>query len=171
MEDCEALSNADRALLNTYGVNGGRHGGNYALEVEEPSGSRRQLAGMDDRVPVEAGSTLRIRTTGGGGWGDPLAREPELVSHDVQCGVVSEQAARGDYGVVLARRGRRYEVVESETGMLRERMRAARGPLPMFDRGPYFDDMKRRDAIARPEGLDDPDDAWFADVAVPEAAE
>ena len=171
LRECEALSNADRALINTYGVNGGMHGGTYALEVEDAAGSRRTLAGMEDRVPVEAGSTIRIRTTGGGGWGDPLAREPEMVRYDVQCGLVSERTARDDYGVVLACRGRRYEVDGNETSVLRERMRAVRGPLPMFDRGPYFDDMKRRNAIARPDGLADPDEGWFADVAMPEAAE
>ena len=41
----------------------------------------------------------------------------------------------------------------------------------MFSRGPYFEQMKRDQAIARPEGFDDPDDGWFADGLVPEAAE
>ncbi len=169
--DCEALSNADRSLIHTYGVNGGMHGGNYALEMEDSAGGRRTLAGMDDRVPVGAGSAIRIRTNGGGGWGDPLAREPARVCHDVQCGLVSESAAHDDYGVVLVLRGRRYAVDEDGTGRLRERMRAERGPLPMFRRGPYFDDMKRRNAISRPEGLEDPDEGWFADGALPEAAQ
>ena len=44
--DCEALSNADRALINTYGVNGGKYGGTYSLEIDNPDGSRRKLAGM-----------------------------------------------------------------------------------------------------------------------------
>ena len=91
--------------------------------------------------------------------------------YDVQCGLVSEPAARDDYGVVLVRRGRRYVVDETGTGRLRERMRAERGPLPMFRRGPYFDDMKRRNAIRRPEGLEDPDEGWFADGTVPDAAQ
>ena len=41
----------------------------------------------------------------------------------------------------------------------------------MFNRGPYFEEMKRNDAIVRPAGHDDPDDGWFADDIVPEAAE
>ena len=171
LEDCEALSNADRALINTYGVNGGKYGGTYSLEIDNPDGTQRKLAGMEDRVPVAAGSTIRIRTTGGGGWGDPLAREPEMVCYDVQSGLVSEQAARDDYGVVLAREGRRYRVDRGDTGRLRGRMRAARGPLPMFSRGPYVERMKRNDAIVRPAGHDDPDDGWFAAEVMPEAAE
>ena len=42
-------------------------------------------------------------TTGGGGWGDPLDREPELVLRDVIEGRVSRQAPQRDYGVVLTR--------------------------------------------------------------------
>ena len=126
---------------------------------------------MEDRVPVAAGSTIRIRTTGGGGWGDPLAREPGMVCYDVQCGLVSEQAARDDYGVVLGREGRRYTVDQAETESLRARIRAERGPLPMFSRGPYFERVKHDNSIAWPEGYDDPDDGWFAADAVQEAAE
>ena len=169
LEGCEALSNADRALMNTYGVNGGRHGGTYGVEIEAADGGRRTLAGMEDRVPVAAGATIAIRTTGGGGWGDPLAREAELVCYDVQCGLVSEQAARDDYGVVVAREGRRHVVDQAATTALRNGMRARRGRLPMFDRGPYFAAMK--DEIERPEGWPDPDEGWYAADMVAEAAE
>ena len=169
LEGCEALSNADRALMNTYGVNGGRHGGTYGVEIEAADGGRRALAGMEDRVPVAAGATIAIRTTGGGGWGDPLAREAELVCYDVQCGLVSEQAARDDYGVVVAREGRRPVVDRAATNALRNGMRARRGRLPMFDRGPYFAAMK--DEIERPEGWPDPDEGWYAADMVAEAAE
>ena len=44
---------------------------------------------------------IRIRTTGGGGWGDPLARDPGLVVRDVVWRKVSAAAALADYGVVL----------------------------------------------------------------------
>ncbi|MCE2481320.1 MAG: hydantoinase B/oxoprolinase family protein [Alphaproteobacteria bacterium] len=169
LEGCEALSNADRALMNTYGVNGGRHGGTYGVDIEAADGGRRALAGMEDRVPVAAGATISIRTTGGGGWGDPLAREAELVCYDVQCGLVSEQAARDDYGVVVARDGRRHVVDRAATNALRNEMRARRGRLPMFDRGPYFATMK--DEIERPEGWPDPDEGWYAADMVAEAAE
>ena len=45
---------------------------------------------------------MRVETTGGGGWGDPLDREPELVLLDVMQGKISPEAARNDYGVVIA---------------------------------------------------------------------
>jgi N-methylhydantoinase B len=50
---------------------------------------------------VRAGEVIRIRTTGGGGWGEPLERDPELVVRDVVWRKVSPGAALDDYGVVL----------------------------------------------------------------------
>ena len=44
---------------------------------------------------------IRIRTTGGGGWGNPLERDPALVVRDVGWQKVSPQAALAAYGVVL----------------------------------------------------------------------
>jgi N-methylhydantoinase B len=41
------------------------------------------------------------RTAGGGGWGNPLERDPERVRVDVQEGFVSADSAVDDYGVVL----------------------------------------------------------------------
>ena len=50
-------------------------------------------------VPVD--SEVIVRTGGGGGWGDPLDREPELVRADVIEGFVSAEKARSEYAVVL----------------------------------------------------------------------
>ena len=56
---------------------------------------------LADDEPVRAGEVIRIRTTGGGGWGDPLVRDPALVVRDVVWRKVSAEAALADYGVVL----------------------------------------------------------------------
>jgi N-methylhydantoinase B len=67
-----------------------------------------QIAGESDwksvdvsMTPVPADSRAIIRTAGGGGWGDPLERDPERVRTDVMEGFVSPEVARSDYGVVL----------------------------------------------------------------------
>ncbi len=55
-------------------------------------------------VPIrhtERGAVYRYRTNGGGGWGDPFAREPERVVRDVRDGYVSVAGAASDYGVVV----------------------------------------------------------------------
>ena len=43
----------------------------------------RDLGGLVDGEPVRSGQVVRVVTTGGGGWGDPLAREPDCVMQDV----------------------------------------------------------------------------------------
>ena len=51
--------------------------------------------------PVPADSRAIVRTAGGGGWGNPLERDPEKVRMDVVEGFVSVEAARSEYGVVF----------------------------------------------------------------------
>lgn len=160
LTDTKLLSNADRALMHTYGVNGGQHGGNYAISTVSPDGEKTSISGMADDVTVEAGTAVHIVTTGGGGWGDPLAREVERVRYDVECGVVSMEAARESYGVILTGSGECPLVDEPATRSYRAKLRAQRGPLPAFDRGPYFDEIKRSGGIQWPDEWDDPDAPW-----------
>jgi N-methylhydantoinase B len=99
----------------------------------------RQADGTEVRVPsklefqLRPGDALDVWTSGGGGHGDPLERDPQLVMADVLDRKVSVEAARSEYGVVVAGRG----VDEQATAALREELRAARGPITwVFDRGP-----------------------------------
>lgn len=50
---------------------------------------------------VGPGDVVTMDAAGGGGFGDPLEREPELVENDVADGYVSIERAREDYGVVI----------------------------------------------------------------------
>jgi N-methylhydantoinase B len=113
----------------------------------DPGGpNERHLEGLVDDEPIPAGTLVRIDTTGGGGWGDPLEREPQLVALDVTQGKVGEAAARADYGVVLRRRdGGDYEPDPEATLQLRAEQRAARGFQPFFDRGPGYRQLSGRD--------------------------
>jgi len=162
LADSKLLSNADRALLNTYGVNGGGPGEAYGISVRGIDGAEETVAGMSDNIDISAGSVVRIKTTGGGGWGDPLEREPDLVSADVRSGLVSEEAALEKYGVVLKKDGHRLTADASATANRRAELRQARGPLAMFDRGPYFEKIKRDTGVAWPDGWSDPDEGCFA---------
>ena len=156
------ISNADRAMLHPYGVNGGKHGGQYKVSVEYEDGSVEQVDGMSDDVEVPPGAMVRIVTTGGGGWGDPLAREPETVAYDVQCGLVTRKSARDDYGVVLRKKGLLFIVDDEKTVSLRKQMRKDRKRLAMFDRGPFFEKVASTKGIDRPKGFKDPDKGWYA---------
>jgi N-methylhydantoinase B len=47
---------------------------------------------------MEPGDRLTFRTAGGGGWGDPSARDPLAIADDLAKGYISSEAARRDYG-------------------------------------------------------------------------
>ena len=52
-------------------------------------------------VELEAGDVISVRTCGGGGYGPPSERDPELVRRDVREGKVSAERARDVYGVAI----------------------------------------------------------------------
>jgi N-methylhydantoinase B len=139
------MSIADRSILSCYGVNGGRAGAPFRVTIDPGGPNEREMEGLVDDEPVRAGEVIRIRTTGGGGWGDPLERDVALVARDVRWGKVSVGAARDDYGVVLTRDAEDPDVDVAATQALREELRAARGEVPFFDRGPGY-------ATLHPEG-------------------
>jgi N-methylhydantoinase B len=159
--ECRLISNADRSILGCYGVNGGKTGQSYQVSVIGEEGEQ-VYPGMSDTVVVEPGNSVRVVTTGGGGWGDPLAREADKVVYDLQCGLISEASARDDYGVAVALKGRKWTHDTAQTQALREKLRKQRGTPPMFDRGEAFRDMKTRGMVRYPENWTDPDEGWQA---------
>ena len=81
-----------------------------------------ELIVVDDRIPGECGAIVRVINAGGGGWGDPLQRDPELVLRDVRDEYVSIEGAARDYGVVVngeVRHPERMVVDEAATTELR----------------------------------------------------
>ena len=73
--------------------------------------------------PLMGEDALYVRWNGGGGYGDPLDREPEQVRDDVVGSLVSVEAARDAYGVVLSQSG---ELDLPATKTLRRDMKSAR---------------------------------------------
>jgi N-methylhydantoinase B len=67
---------------------------------------------------------LYRRNSSGGGYGDPLERDPEWVLNDVITGIVSSKAARDIYGVVLEGEALRLDHAETQT--LRAKLRRER---------------------------------------------
>jgi N-methylhydantoinase B len=136
--DCHTIVTADRVLLGCYGVNGGKAGKPFVVTLDPHGKNERKLGGLVDGAPVRAGEIVRVETTGGGGWGDPLEREIDLVLRDIVQGKISRHAAREDYGVVLVEQaGSDPAVDELQTTALRDKLRKARpARLPVIDRGP-----------------------------------
>jgi N-methylhydantoinase B len=131
--------------LGCYGLNGGKAGTPFCVTVDADGTGPHDLGGLVDGEPVRAGEIVRVVTTGGGGWGDPLEREPELVRHDVIDGKVSPEAAREHYGVVLlAAADGSFDIEAAATAALRVNLRSQRaGETAMIDRGAGFDKMLR----------------------------
>ena len=91
---------ARRRGCPAWGLWGGRPGetGGYFLRR---AGEEAFVAMDGARKPVEADSEVIVSTGGGGGWGNPLERDPERVRWDVLEELISAEAAREQYGVVL----------------------------------------------------------------------
>jgi N-methylhydantoinase B len=103
LRDASFMSIADRSILACWGVNGGRAGRSFEVTIDVDGLNERLVDALADAESVAAGEVIRIRTTGGGGWGDPLDRPYDEVARDVAWGKVSVRGARADYGVVLGR--------------------------------------------------------------------
>jgi N-methylhydantoinase B len=90
----------DRIEISPYGLYGGYPGLHGLIAVKTKNGEIRELPSKGTFMLSE-GDELIMRTPGGGGYGDPLDRDPELVLYDVINGYVSREAAFRDYGVVI----------------------------------------------------------------------
>jgi N-methylhydantoinase B len=95
-----------------------------------------QKPGENDWSPVNANwyqvppdTRAVVRSAGGGGWGEPLERDPMRVIEDIRDGMVSVEAAKSEYGVVAKVNGKGgLEAVQLDaeaTTKLRQAMRGA----------------------------------------------
>jgi N-methylhydantoinase B len=96
-----ATSTCGRYEFPPWGVEGGLEGSRNELQIIYDDSRPPRSFGMISRHPIRRGDVVRILTGTGGGWGDPLEREPELVAADVRNGFVKIEAARDVYGVVV----------------------------------------------------------------------
>jgi N-methylhydantoinase B len=155
LRDAHFMSIADRSILSCWGVRGGRAGRPFRVTIEPGGPAEREVDALADAEPVRAGEVIRIRTTGGGGWGDPLDRKVEAVVRDVRWGKVSRLGARDDYGVVVVGSDDDPHADLPATEGLRAQLRAQRtGDEPFFDRGPGYARLSGGAANADVDWLD-----------------
>jgi N-methylhydantoinase B len=91
---------AERTKIPPWGLHGGGPGGLGEYLLKRSDGSVSHLPSKCT-VNIERGDSLVIKTPGGGGYGDPLSREPGYVLRDFLNGLVTMEAAAMDYGVVI----------------------------------------------------------------------
>jgi N-methylhydantoinase B len=90
----------ERHYTQPWGLAGGRPGASSRTLVVRADGSEEVIPSKAT-LELLRGDRIRFWTTGGGGYGNPLARDPEAVLADVLDMKVSQAAAERDYGVVI----------------------------------------------------------------------
>jgi N-methylhydantoinase B len=96
----------ERGKFSPFGVNGGRSAALNRFVYQTDSGERAPpLVSKVTDIRIVAGQHVRLETPGGGGFGDPMTRDPVRVGRDVNLGYVTKAAARKDYGVVIGENG------------------------------------------------------------------
>ena len=124
-------------IFPTWGVAGGMGGGTSKVIINPGTPGEREIRAFSDDNLWYKGDLVRVYTAGGGGWGDPLEREPERVLEDVLDGFVSIEAAQDSYGVVIDQES--LAINPRATADKRQELSSSRGPTKLFHRFRYFD--------------------------------
>ncbi len=120
----------DRERAIVWGINGGLPSMPHGLTLKRADAAESEwLGSVFSDVSVSSGDEFSRPTAGGGGFGDPLERDPTLVLEDVIDEYVSIARAAKDYGVIIEAIDPEiceYRIDEAATHTLREHMRANR---------------------------------------------
>jgi N-methylhydantoinase B len=121
----------ERTRFEPWGLAGGRASGRTRAILNPSDAGERELGriGVLGLVP---GDVVSIRGAGGGGFGPALEREPAAVLADIRAGLLSVDAARSGYGIVVAN----GEVDAAETEALRAELRGSVAGPGAVDLGP-----------------------------------
>jgi len=130
----------ERWLTYPWGVRGGDPGMRSTKRLERADGTEEWLPAKCDGVKVKEGDVLYFNTWGGGGWGNPLERDADLVAFDARRGLISDDGAKR-YGVVIAADG---SVDTGATEKLRAEMAASKVDTGLFSRGGTIEEIKAR---------------------------
>lgn len=117
----------DREKFPPWGVCGGLNAGGSGLKINVGTPEENDLGVYATGVRLKTGDKVYYRSAGGGGFGSPLERDPELVRKDVRDGWVSIGVAKDVYAVVvnvINEDAALYEVDEEATAKLRAEMLA-----------------------------------------------
>ena len=119
----------DRARSITWGIEGGLPSIPQGVWLNRGTEDEKFLGALFSNVKVGPGDTFERPSSGGGGFGDALERDPEAVLEDVIDGYVSIERAAKDYGVVIEAVDPEideYHLDEAATTSLREEQRSTR---------------------------------------------
>ncbi|MDX1291653.1 MAG: hydantoinase B/oxoprolinase family protein [Hyphomonas sp.] len=138
LEPGEIAIHDDRWFVPPWGVNGGEPGMRARKVLEKADGTKMIVGNKVEDVHVEANDILHFITWGGGGWGDPLERDPDLVAKEIRQGLITVEGAKS-YGVVASEGG---EIDAAATDALRQKMSTERPDLDVFNFGPDIETLR-----------------------------
>jgi N-methylhydantoinase B/oxoprolinase/acetone carboxylase alpha subunit len=118
-EEATLQYRSERRKFRPYGSQGG-HPGSASIVVWNPQGEARLLPEKGE-IRMRRGDVIRFCQASGGGYGDPLERDPQQVARDVRDELISRSTAQNVYGVALD--PKTGQAQEAETRKLREAAR------------------------------------------------
>jgi N-methylhydantoinase B len=98
-------AHSDRHRIPPWGLAGGLHGGCGRFLLNPGTPNEKIIRSKISGLLVGKDETISAQTAGGGGFGSPLDRNPQLVAQDYLEGKVSCQQAHDVYGVELTPEG------------------------------------------------------------------
>ena len=90
-----------RNKFPAWGAAGGNDGSFNYFEIHRASGTVEGPMGIVARKTLDKGDVVKMFTCTGGGYGNPLERDPKRVALDVKNGFISVEQAKNDYGVTV----------------------------------------------------------------------
>lgn len=115
----------DRGRSVTWGISGGLPSLPHGVWLNKDTEHEQYLGSTFSNIPIVAGDTFTRPSAGGGGYGDPLERDPNAVLEDVIDGYISIGRAQKDYGVVITELDAeldQYEIDFAASEQARERI-------------------------------------------------
>src|SRR3954470_9667054 len=121
LEDARFSIRSMKHVIPPNGCAGGNTGRPGDIWINPDGKDAKRLPTRYADYPLKEGDIFRLDTPGGGGHGNPLAREPERVLTDVREGFVTPEVAERDYGVVVKREGATFALDQAATQARRAR--------------------------------------------------
>ncbi len=110
MNDNQTFTGAfGRHKIPVWGMSGGKEGSNNYFQFIDPDGTVNPPTNVSARRICDKDCVIRMVTATGGGYGDPLKRDPEKVAMDVKNEYITVEQALSDYGVKVDEKT--YEVI------------------------------------------------------------
>jgi len=122
----------EREKISPRGIWGGKDGARSAILIRIAGEKRWRTFkeafhvvcnGKFSDIKLKRGDSVRMMMPGGGGWGNPLDRDLNLVLRDVEESFVSKQRAMKDYRVTFKRAHGKLQIDEKKTAQLRKRIK------------------------------------------------